>query len=180
MGFTRLKTESAKAYEAFKLYAEMGAGRSQEAVSKELAKSRQLISRWAARHSWVERAQSYDLAQDELKRRAQGKALQKEQEKWARRQFDMADKLFDKAEQMLKFPLATTKTVDGKTEVHPARWQMKDAGTIADTAVKMARLAMGQETERTVTTVEGKRRRLANVLGVQPEQLPEPESDSVH
>lgn len=180
MTHKRLKKESAKAYEAFKLYAEMGPERSLEAVAQKCIKSVSLIRRWSVQHSWVERAQTYDAAQDEIRQRAREKALASEEEKWARRQLEMADKLYDKAEQMLKFPLATTRTVDGHTEVHPARWQMRDAGSIADTSVKMARLAMGQETERTVTTVEDKRRRLANLLGAKPEELPVEESKAVN
>lgn len=52
--------ESAEAYEAAKLYFEMAANRSQEAVGQKLGKSRQLLSRWSAKWKWAERARAYD------------------------------------------------------------------------------------------------------------------------
>jgi hypothetical protein len=58
----QLPTESAKAYAAFVAYCEMGSQRSQEAVSQQLAKSRQIISRWSAQHHWQERVRQYDAA----------------------------------------------------------------------------------------------------------------------
>jgi hypothetical protein len=58
----QLPTESAKAYAAFVAYAEMGSQRSQEAVSQQLSKSRQIISRWSAQHRWQERVRQYDAA----------------------------------------------------------------------------------------------------------------------
>jgi hypothetical protein len=58
----QLPNESAKAYAAFVAYAEMGSQRSQEAVSQQLSKSRQIISRWSAQHRWQERVRQYDAA----------------------------------------------------------------------------------------------------------------------
>lgn len=65
-----------------------------------------------------------------------------------------AQELLNKAKQMLVFPLATTvrsTQEDGKTivtEYHPARWSLADVGRMLETASKLARLAMGEETER--------------------------------
>lgn len=59
---SQLPNESAKAYEAACAYFGMGADRSQEAVSKKLSKSRQIIGRWSAFYDWVERAKIYDQA----------------------------------------------------------------------------------------------------------------------
>jgi hypothetical protein len=58
----QLPTESSKAYAAFVVYCGMGSQRSQEAVSQQLAKSRQIISRWSAKHRWQERVRQYDAA----------------------------------------------------------------------------------------------------------------------
>jgi len=58
----KLPTESAKAYAAFVAYCELGTQRSQETVSKQLAKSRQFISRWSAVHNWQSRVADYDRA----------------------------------------------------------------------------------------------------------------------
>lgn len=61
-----LPAESAQAYQAAVAYFEMGADRSQEAVSQKLGKSRQLMSRWSAQHDWPERARAYDAQLAEL------------------------------------------------------------------------------------------------------------------
>lgn len=58
----QLTTESAKAYEAFCLYCEMGAGRGVRAVSQKLDKSRTIIGRWSSQHQWVERVRVYDAS----------------------------------------------------------------------------------------------------------------------
>ena len=59
-------TESTQAYQAACAYFALGVDRSQEAVSQQLGKSRQIMSRWGARHDWVSRARDYDAALAEL------------------------------------------------------------------------------------------------------------------
>jgi hypothetical protein len=54
--YSRRPGESQKAFAACCEHRDMGAGRSQEAVSKKLAKSRPILNRWSARWGWVERA----------------------------------------------------------------------------------------------------------------------------
>jgi hypothetical protein len=56
----RLPDESAKAYAARVEYVTMGPGRSQEAVSQKLAKSRQLLSRWSVDFDWAATARAWD------------------------------------------------------------------------------------------------------------------------
>ena len=69
--------ETAKAYEAFKIYLDMGASRSTRKVAQKLGKSGALISRWSSENSWLERARRYD--NDFAK-----KAREKEVEDYAR------------------------------------------------------------------------------------------------
>lgn len=52
--------ESGKAYEAFCVYRDLGAGRSVQKVVEKLSKSRALISRWSTRYKWQERADAWD------------------------------------------------------------------------------------------------------------------------
>ena len=68
----RQKGESEKAYEAFKLYRDMGEERTISAVGKRLAKSRNLIDRWKERWHWKERVRAYD---NELEKQAKAKAV---------------------------------------------------------------------------------------------------------
>ena len=66
--FHQLPGESIKAYQAFVVYRNLDAKeRSLQRVGSELVKSRQLLSRWSAKWSWVERAQAWDNHQ-EIKR----------------------------------------------------------------------------------------------------------------
>lgn len=138
--------ESMAAYQAFAEYRDMGLDRSQEAVAAKLSKSRQLLGRWASKWSWVARARDYDAHMADIEQKAREKALTKKAENWAEKELQMARLLYEKAEAMLKFPLAQQRSQDGKTIVEPARWGMRDAGAIADTAVKLARLSQGEPT----------------------------------
>jgi hypothetical protein len=62
----RLPNESAKAYAALVIYAEMGTDRSTAKVAQALGKSIALMNRWSAQHRWVERARAYDAHLAEL------------------------------------------------------------------------------------------------------------------
>lgn len=64
----RLPNESPPAWEAFCAYRDQRAERSQEAVAKQLGKSRQLLARWSSTHGWVGRCQAYDSHLDRVKR----------------------------------------------------------------------------------------------------------------
>lgn len=59
----RRDKEGARAYEAFRVYCEMGAARSLASVAKKLSKSETLIARWSGQHDWVARVIAYDEAQ---------------------------------------------------------------------------------------------------------------------
>ena len=52
--------ESEQAFEAFRIYRDLGMKRSNAEVCKQLSKSRQLISRWKSNYNWDERVRAYD------------------------------------------------------------------------------------------------------------------------
>lgn len=56
--------ESAKAFEAFKVYRDLGAKRSITLVCERLDKTRALIGRWSAKYQWVTRAAAWDREDD--------------------------------------------------------------------------------------------------------------------
>lgn len=56
----RQPNESEKAYEAFKIYLNLGDNRTAQAVADELQKSYTLIRRWKDKYSWKDRAIAYD------------------------------------------------------------------------------------------------------------------------
>lgn len=60
------KSESSVAFEAFKIYRDLGPGRSHPRVAELLGKHVSLISGWSRRHSWIARAAEFDAEQDRL------------------------------------------------------------------------------------------------------------------
>lgn len=64
--------ESAKAFEAFAIYRDMGVERSVRKVTQRLNKSLTLIGKWSSRYNWPERARAYDR---DLDRQARAQAV---------------------------------------------------------------------------------------------------------
>jgi hypothetical protein len=120
-----------------------------------LAKSATLIGRWSSKHDWPKRAAAYDDHIANTAFAAEEATLVQHAGKWATRMeatreeaFQIAGKLIEKAEAMLKFPLAETTSADGKTTIKPGRWTFADAAKLADVAARLKQLATGLPTER--------------------------------
>lgn len=160
----RLPGEPANWYLRFKRYCRMGQSRSllgvfnteQEALGKK--KRLRPFGNWIHRYEqfrWKERAGAYDQWIDQREQRA----WEKRRVEFREREVKLADALIKKAEQMLQFPLATSRketVVDGVTVnniITPARWGMRDAAAMLDTADKLMRLALMVETSREVKDV---------------------------
>lgn len=62
--------ESPEAFEAFRVYRDLGEARSHLKVCDEIGKARSLISRWSADHDWVARAAAWDFRTDKERQRA--------------------------------------------------------------------------------------------------------------
>ena len=58
--WTRRKTETDPAYQAFKTYLDMGPDRSLSKLAARLNKSMQLFAGWSSKHEWVARVHAYD------------------------------------------------------------------------------------------------------------------------
>lgn len=97
----RRPEESTPAYAAFVAYRDMGAERSCAKVARELGKSCTLVTRWSARHRWVERVTAWDAEQEWL----WAAELGVRRREAVKRQADTATKLTDKA-------LARLSTID--------------------------------------------------------------------
>lgn len=85
--------ESAQAFEAFRIYRDLGSKRSVSAVYTELSKSRQLISRWKQKFDWDKRTAAYDKAIEDEARKEAVKSLKDMLE----RHIDISIKLQKKA-----------------------------------------------------------------------------------
>ena len=110
----------------------------------------------AERWKWAERGRAWDDYEHErLDAEWEAKRKQFRDMEWS-----TAQALIEKAKQMLVFPLASTTReqeveepggkVRNVTTVNPARWNLRDAALMAETASKLARLATGQATESVV------------------------------
>lgn len=85
--------ESAKAYQAFCKYLDMGEKRSIRAVAQQLGKSATLMARWSSTWHWPDRVAEYEA---DLRRLAYKKA-QNDAEKMAKRHINIALKMQEKA-----------------------------------------------------------------------------------
>lgn len=93
----------------------------------------------ARRFRWEDRAEAYDnylSRMDEVRWLARREELRS-------KEWEVAAKLLDRAEQMLKFPLAKSRTeADGRvTIIEPTDWSFSDIPRVVETASKIARLA---------------------------------------
>ena len=95
------------------------------------------------RWHWRARAAAYDLEQDRLTQ----EEWEARQAEWRQREWTMGSALYDKAEQMLKFPVTRITSEDGRVVMNPADWKPSDVARYADTGSKLARLAADMETE---------------------------------
>jgi len=93
----RQKGESARAFEAFLVYLQMGPERSIRAVAQKCTKSVSLIRRWSSDNNWVERCRAWD---NYLQREAK-KAAVAEIRKMNQRHISMAQQIQDAVLQAL-------------------------------------------------------------------------------
>jgi len=71
--------ETAKAYDAFREYRDLGSSRSLAKAAERVGKSGRLVKKWSRNHSWPARAQAYDEYM-EKKRQGERKAARRDWE----------------------------------------------------------------------------------------------------
>lgn len=94
----RQPEETAKAFEAFAIYRDMGNDRSIAKVAEKLGKSEALLHRWSSRYEWVKRAAAWD---DEVARQT-ARELMRDMAKTRARQRKQALKMQHKGLELLK------------------------------------------------------------------------------
>lgn len=168
--------EPSKAVQALHDYAALGPGRSLPALIERYRNGMQgasptvrltTVREWSAAYHWQDRVAAFDELERKREREAAA-ALRAERAKvLADRNWELSQKLTERALAMLDFPLATveqvTKTKQGKngtTEIHmnvvkPGRWTFHTVAIMADVAAKLAALAAGEPTDRTAQIFEG-------------------------
>jgi len=158
----RRDDESNKWFDRFQTYLLLGPSRSLYAAytawrersgAKSARKRAGLPQSWrlaAEKWQWQPRAEQFD----EHERAQQVAEWQRRRDELREHEWKFSQELLDKARQMLVFPLAKTvrSTQDGGqtvvTEVYPAQWKLADTARMLEAASKLARLAVGEDTER--------------------------------
>ena len=154
LAFEQQPKESDKAYAAFRAYLDFGPQRSLAAVAQKLAKSEQLMKRWSAKFTWLERVQAYAGHLAMIEREAiEGLAVEKAVD-------------WNKVHEPLRIAeWQRHKKLIALADKAIARWEKNEGrcGTlegiarILDLATKLGRLAAGLPTEVKAvnTTVTG-------------------------
>lgn len=149
LAWERQENESARAFEAFVLYRDMGAARSLAKVGQVLGKSTALMERWSVAQSWVDRVKALEARDEMLRREAIEEFQDAKAKDHARREAELREKALearemamDKALKILQWPLSEQHVVregeDGETQTLiflPAKWSTPNAVTLFQMAV---------------------------------------------
>jgi hypothetical protein len=153
--YDRETDESAKAFEAWTVYRDLGAERSLQKASEMYyghGANVGQFERWSRRFGWVERARAFDVEREMVRRSAIEDHLKTQAEDHAAREARIRERILEIREQaaeqaleMLKYPLAEQHIVREDEEgnevtyvIRPSRWNKA-------TAVQLARLAASNE-----------------------------------
>lgn len=129
----RRAEESAKAFEAFVAYRELGATRSLAAVGHRLGKSTALMERWSAQYDWVDRCHAFDIAMDRART-----------EKVFESNAQARQRVIDDATLVQKRLMARFARM---SEEELAAVPLKDLMRVWEIAMKAERLSRGESTE---------------------------------
>ena len=122
--------ESAKAFEAFVLYRDMGTSRSTRKVSQQLSKSKVLIDRWSSANKWVERVSAWDSEQDRITREKQIEDIAKMRSRHTK----LAESMLLKAAKALQ-------------KLQPEDMNSNNITRMVDVATQLERLSRGDTTD---------------------------------
>jgi hypothetical protein len=144
--------ETSRSYEAFCTYRDLGTARSLANVGEVLGKSKALMERWSAAHSWVDRVEALEARDEMLRREAVEEHLRAIAEDHASREVRIQEKLLEIRERaasqsakILEWPLTEQRVIrdeDGEDTtfiIMPVRWSK-------NTAIGLAQLAAGAVT----------------------------------
>lgn len=157
----RFEGETARAYDGFRVYLDMGAERSINKAAKLInakhATHLTTAAKWSGANDWQSRAIAYDKwMQHNVDIQRFDKVGERDAELWAKRQGEIqeqayqvhkgiiqrAQALMERADMMLRTPLFETQIVEGvdgemATHIHPNKsWKPADAARFISTAVK--------------------------------------------
>ena len=126
----RQPRESAKAFEAFVTYRDMGFSRTYTAVAKQLQKSCTLIRRWSGEYNWSDRVAAWDIEQDRINRERQIQEIAKMRSRHTR----LAESMLVKAAKALQ-------------KLSEEDMKPSDITRMVDIAAQLERISRGDTTD---------------------------------
>jgi hypothetical protein len=132
--FEREPGETPKAWDAFKIYRDLGKGRTHKKVAELMGKTPgycRTLEIWSSKNDWIDRAQAWDDYHEMMRNegaaeyvRAQGSDLATREAQVQEKILGLKEKIIPKLEAMTQFPIERrTVEQDGRTvHIHPARW----------------------------------------------------------
>ncbi len=148
--FEQQPGESAKAFAAFALYLSLGPERSAREVAGKLAKSEQLIRRWAARWRWTERVGAHGAHFATVEREATEALARGKSAVWLTRKEEERDEEWALRGELIAASRKVLKRIneEGKGAT------LGDVARALELACKLGRLAAGMPTDKTEITGE--------------------------
>jgi hypothetical protein len=150
LAWGRQENESARAFQAFEVYRDLGVERSLVKVGQTLGKSRALIERWSAQHDWVDRVEALADRDEMLRREAVEEHVREGAEDRAKREAALLDRglavrelAMTQAEKMVGWPLAEQRVVREGPDGEDATYVFMPAGWSKAPAVSMFNMAIG-------------------------------------
>src|SRR5438445_6235129 len=151
MAFERQPMESAKAFEAFSVYLNMGPERSLAAVGQKLGKSRALLERWSAKFDWAARVQAQAAYVATVEREATEALARGKSAEWLKRQQEVREREWEMHEKCIA---AAKRGLAAFMEREKVYANLADIARMLEVASKLGRLASGLATNKTEVTGE--------------------------
>jgi hypothetical protein len=149
--FEQQPKETAKAFEAFSLYLQLGPARSLAAVARKLGKSEGLIERWSRRHHWGERIDEHGKHMAALTRKAEVQVVNEFALERAKRNAAQEESEWQTRCELLA--LAREKIAEWRANPRKLG-TLEGIARLLELASKLGRLSCGMATDKTERTVE--------------------------
>jgi hypothetical protein len=154
--YDRETDESAKAFEAWSIYRDLGAGRSLQKASEMYyghGANVGQFERWSRRYGWVERARAFDVEREMIRRSAIEDHLKTQAEDHAAREARIQERILEIREraaeqclEMLQYPLTEQHIVREDEEGNKITYVLRPSRWSKATAVQLAHLASNAQT----------------------------------
>ena len=154
--YDRETDESAKAFEAWTVYRDLGAERSLQKASEMYyghGANVGQFERWSRRYGWVERARAFDVEREMIRRSAIEDHLKAQAENHAAREARIQERILEIREQaaeqslqMLQYPLTEQYIVREDEEGNKITYVLQPSRWSKATAVQLAHLASNAQT----------------------------------